>query len=96
MRAGAGVMLLPEFQRMLDVVLPCAQPMSLTLTELPLQSGHLAELLEKAVNSGNRNRTRLTGIQVPLRLFPGLAGSFDEVPVMDSGTADVVRLFFTP
>jgi hypothetical protein len=89
-------MLFPEFEKMLDVVLPSAHPTSLTLTEVPLQYGQLTDLLEKAIRTGDESRTRLTGIHVPLRLFPDMTTSFRQVPVVDSGSADVVRLFFAP
>ena len=87
-------MSMPEFEQMLHAVLPSMGKTSLTLTEFPCREGELIELLEKAVLSGNRSKTRLTEIHLPMQMYPDMAATFDQVPVVDSGSADVIRLFF--
>ena len=89
-------MLMPDFDRMLSVMLPSAQPTSLTLTEAPSQASQMTAILEHAIRSGNQRSTRLTRIQLPMGRFPDMGASFWHVPVEDSGKADVVRLFFEP
>ena len=87
---------MPEFEQMLHAVLPSAGKTSLTLTEFPRREDELVELLEKAVVSGRLSKTHLTEIHLPMQLYPDMEASFAQVPIVDSGKADVVRLFFEP
>ncbi len=89
-------MLMPDFERVLDVVVTSQHPTSLTLTEAPRRSSDLAEMLESAIRTGDRARSRLTRIELPAGSFPELGSAFRHVPVGDSGREDVVRLFFAP
>ena len=93
---GEPAMQLPEFERMLAYVLPSAQPTSLTLTETPQRGDLLQALLRRAKISGDERRTPLTRIEVPFSRFPDMGALFGGVPVVDTGSAEVVRLFFAP
>lgn len=88
-------MSVPEFERMLGAVLPSICKTSVTLTEVPDGAG-LLSMLQRAVAFGDRRRTPLTGVQLPLALFPELSAGVGSVPVIDSGDAGVVRLIFEP
>ncbi|MDH7798189.1 MULTISPECIES: hypothetical protein [unclassified Beijerinckia] len=89
-------MSIPEFEQMLHAVLPSTGKTSLTLTEVPRHEGELLVLLEKAVLSGARSNTPLTEIHLPKDAYPAMEAEFGDIPVMDSGHADVIRLFFEP
>ena len=85
---------MPEFEQMLQAVLPAAGKTSLTLTDLPAQEDQLMQMLETALVTGNRACSRLTEIHLPLKNFPAMTSQFWHVPVEDSGTSDVLRLVF--
>jgi hypothetical protein len=87
-------MSMTDFERMLSAVLPATGRTSLTLTEFPRGDDSLTQILEKAIQLGNRRSSRLTEIYLPMREYPSMGASFWHVPVQDSGTQDVVRLVF--
>jgi hypothetical protein len=87
-------MMMPEFEQMLQAVLPAIGKTSLTLTDIPAREDQLMEMLETALISGNKAASRLTEIHLPLKNFPAMASQFWHVPVEDSGTSDVLRLVF--
>jgi hypothetical protein len=87
---------MPEFEQMLHAVLPSLGKTSLTLTEFPRREDDLVSLLERAVVSGRLSKTHLTEIHLPMQLYPDMEATFAHVPIVDSGDADVVRLFFEP
>jgi hypothetical protein len=87
---------MPEFEQMLHAVLPSLGKTSLTLTELPRSEDDLVSLLERAVVSGRLSKTHLTEIHLPMQMYPDMEATFAHVPIVDSGDADVVRLFFEP
>ncbi|HEV2574387.1 hypothetical protein [Methylocella sp. CPCC 101449] len=89
-------MSIPEFEQMLHAVLPSTGKTSLTLTEVPRHEGELLVLLEKAVLSGERANTPLTEIHLSKEFYPDMDGEFGDIPVVDSGDADIIRLFFEP
>ncbi len=83
-----------DFERMLAAVLPATGRTSLTLTDVPVGDDSLTQLLEKAILVGNRSATRLTEIYLPMREFPSMGANFWHVPVLDTGSRDVLRLVF--
>jgi hypothetical protein len=89
-------MLIVEFEKMLDVILPSASKTALTLTELPDHESQVAHLLESAIEHGATRQSRLTEIHLPLGQFPNIGGLFSHIPIMDSGAANIMRLFFEP
>lgn len=86
--------MIPDFERMLQAVLPATGRTSLTLTDIPSGEDVLMEMLEKALISSNDCHSRLTEIHLPMRTFPALGSQFWHVPVADCGPSDVVRLVF--
>lgn len=89
-------MLTPDFGRMLDVMLTGHNPASVTLTQAPTLPEQLLELLDIAIHSGESVHNRLTRIEMPKIAYPEMGAAYREVPVSESGHADVVRLFFAP
>jgi hypothetical protein len=89
-------MFLTEFNQMLGTLLPSVSPTTLTLTELPREPGALKEALERAIVSGNLCQTPLTAVHLPSEFLPQMGILFNEISLEDSGSADVVRLFFEP
>ena len=87
-------MQVPEFERMLAAMLEGEGSASVTLTEAPGQESVMRQLLDAAVLSGRRRGRVLSRVELPSLRFPGMGDSYSQFAVADSGSADVVRLFF--
>jgi ABC-type proline/glycine betaine transport system permease subunit len=87
-------MSLPELERMLSAMLPCAGATAVTLTQLPERREALAGILDKAIGCAQNRRARLARIDLPRSEYPEMGATFRSVPVADSGDAGVLRLIF--
>ena len=87
-------MSLPEFERMLSAMLPCAGATGVTRTQLPERREALADMLNKAIGCAQNRRARLTRIYLPRSEYPEMGATFRSVPVAESGDVGVLRLMF--
>ena len=86
--------MMPDFEKLLQAMLPARGKTSLTLTEVPSGEDQLLQMLETAFASGKRTASRLTEIHLPMRSFPRLGNRYQHIRVADTGSAGVVRLVF--
>ncbi len=87
-------MSMPEFERLLAMLIPGRGRTALTLCEPPADEAALLRLFDKALVAGLGRAAPLVAIHAPLDLFPNLPAAFWHVPIEDSSAEGVLRLVF--
>jgi len=85
-----------QCEQMFDRAFPLANQTMLTVAAAPDRQEELLDILDRAVASGLRHKSRLCEIHLPFERFPLMDSKFWHIPIEDSGDPQILRLFFAP